>query len=161
MDDEVKAMLASGRVVKRKNGVLQDTITGRFVAGGDVTTAIATPQQGREVAAIRYQRKRERLQAGALSAVETLRPGIYTGEGDDWIEAIGEAVTMKALDRLDPQQVNAAKFLFVETGLSEDRRGTPAGSVTVTPGDDDVVMLVMRRRLLAGDVVDTDVVDVD
>lgn len=158
---DLDAAIASGRVMVCKNGVLKDTVTKKFVRGGNPTTAIKTSSQAAQMATIRHQRKRERIEAGALAAVMDRMPDKFTGGDGDWIEAVAEQVTRKALDPLDSQQVNAARFLFTEAGLAEDRAQQRA-AVTVDMGsDDDLLLVVMRRRMQADDVVDGDIVDGD
>lgn len=81
-----------------------------------ITTADAATLAQRK-----HERKRERIQAGALAAVREKLPDKFDGAGDDWIEAVAEAVAYKALDKLDPKQVDAARFLLKESGYSEDQ----------------------------------------
>ena len=82
----------------------------------------ADSERGLAMVNRKLERKRERIQAGALAAVRDKLPDKFDGLGDDWVEAIAEAVTYKALDRLDPKQVDAARFLLQETGLSEPKQ---------------------------------------
>jgi hypothetical protein len=114
------------------NGAVYDMGKKRIVAmkpelatkNTQITHANASAYQARIQA-----NKRERIVAGANAAVAG--KGSYDGVGDDWIEAIAEQVTLKALDRLDPQQVNAARFVFNEAGISHvpDGGGSGAGAL--------------------------------
>ena len=55
--------------------------------------------------------------AGANAIVA--KGGDYDGTDLDFVEAIGEAVTLVALDPTSSQQVKAAEFLFREAGIGE------------------------------------------
>lgn len=103
-----------------KNGAIYDLERKRIVSGAALTSADAA-----QMATRKQERKRERLEAGALAAVRDKFPDKFTGEGDDWIEAIGEQIAYKALDKLDPKQVDAARFLLQETGISEAKQAQP------------------------------------
>ena len=91
-----------------------------------------TAEDGAALALRKHERKRERIQAGALAAVREKLPDRFDGLGDDWIEAVAEAVAYKALDRLDPKQVDAARFLIKEAGFAEEQAQVSefAGAVT-------------------------------
>jgi hypothetical protein len=47
---------------------------------------------------------------------------VWQGKGLDWVEAVGEALTIKALDPNNPKQVDAARLMLQETALAEQRQ---------------------------------------
>lgn len=118
------------------NGAVYDMRKKRITANpGGGTTAI-TPETASEFHAKAQARKRERLMAAA-NAVAMQGGGVDGREltGDlAFVEAIGEAMTMKALTVNDPKAVDAARFIFTETGISE-RQSAPDGP---NPADDPV-----------------------
>jgi len=134
------------------NGAIYDMQKKRIVTVKPELAAKSTqitPATASEYHAKRQERKRERIQAGALAAVRDKLPDKFEGEGDDWVEAIAEAITYKALDRLDPKQVDAARFLLQETGLSEAKQAQQQGdAVTVTLSAQGLQALA---AILAGD----------
>jgi hypothetical protein len=72
----------------------------------------------------RQELKRERLMAAA-NAVAAQGGGVDGRQlvGDlAYVEAIGEAMTMKALTVNDPKAVDAARFIFQETGIAEAKQ---------------------------------------
>ena len=117
------------------NGAIFDKQTGRIVAVkpelATKNTQITSARTG-EMLARRLELKRERIEAGALAAVEAKFPDKFTGEPGDWIEAVAEQVTRKALDPLDPKQVDAARFLLSETGIAEQRQAQSLPQEAVT-----------------------------
>jgi hypothetical protein len=76
----------------------------------------------------KQERKRQRIEAGALAAVQDKLPDAFTGDDGDWIEAVAQQVAYKALDRLDPKQVDAARFLLTEAGIAEAKQPVQATS---------------------------------
>ncbi|RPI95511.1 MAG: hypothetical protein EHM40_02855 [Chloroflexi bacterium] len=65
----------------------------------------------------RQEQKRARLLAGAAKTLE--RGGDWETPSDlDVVEALGEAVMMKALNPDNAKQVDAARFILQESGLS-------------------------------------------
>lgn len=87
--------------------------------------SIVTSERGRELANIRVRQKREAVERGANAVVQGLgsvKDGkVFKGEGSDWIEAVSEQVTMKALDPKDPKQVDAFRALLQESGQAEGK----------------------------------------
>lgn len=119
-----------------KNGAVFDTEKGRIVAMrpelAQKNTTI-TRENTAEYLSKRLDKKRARIEAGALAAVQDKLPDAFTGDDGDWIEAVAQQVAYKALDKLDPKQVDAARFLFTEAGIAEQRQpvqGTAAEAVT-------------------------------
>ena len=117
-----------------KNGAIFDKDKGRIVALrpelAEKNTQI-TKENTSEMAARRLEKKRSRIEAGAMAAVEEKLPDAFTGDDGDWIEAVAQQVAHKALDPNDPKQVDAARFLLQEAGLSDARQqpATPAEAV--------------------------------
>ncbi len=114
------------------NGAVYDMVTKRIVSGKGITTKI-TPERAIEMQSARQEKKRRAIEAGAMAAVVDKMPESFTFEDGDWIEAVAQQVAYKALDKLDPKQVDAARFLFTEAGIAEQRQpvqGTAAEAVT-------------------------------
>ena len=99
------------------NGAIYDNVTKRITSGAVMTSADAA-----QLASRKQELKRKRIEAGAAAAVEAQMPGVFTGDDGDWIEAVAQQVAYKALDKLDPKQVDAARFLLTEAGLSEAKQ---------------------------------------
>ncbi len=86
-----------------------------------------------------------------------------------YVEAIGEAMTMKALTVNDPKAVDAARFIFTETGVAESKAPeTVNNTVNVISVPEPVARaLVDLRRLLSGTIpvqlhdTDTGVIDAE
>lgn len=135
------------------NGAVYDTIKGRIVSSKNVTTKI-TPARSIELQSRRQELKRERLMAAA-NAVAAQGGGVDGREltGDlAFVEAIGEAMTMKALTVNDPKAVDAARFIFQETGLSVSQdSGDPARSNVGAPR---IYLLLAQLHERQDDVID-------
>lgn len=102
------------------NGAIYDMRKKRIVNSKAVTTKIteenAVAMQSRQVELKRAALKR------AANAVAAQGGGVdgRAMQGDmAYVEAIGEAMTMKALTVNDPKAVDAARFVFAETGIGE------------------------------------------
>lgn len=104
------------------NGAIYDMEKKRITANPGGGKYAITSENASEFHAKRQEKKRAAIEAGAAAAVETLMPGVFTGEDGDWIEAVAQQVAYKALDKLDPKQVDAARFLLTEAGLSEAKQ---------------------------------------
>lgn len=109
------------------NGAIYDMEKKRITSGAVLTSADAA-----QMASRKQELKRQRIEAGAQAAVMDKMPDAFTGDDGDWIEAVAQQVAYKALDKLDPKQVDAARFLFTEAGLSEAKQQhtSPAEQVT-------------------------------
>jgi hypothetical protein len=135
------------------NGAVYDTIKGRIVSSKNVTTKI-TSERSVEMQSRRQELKRERLMAAA-NAVAAQGGGVDGRQlvGDlAYVEAIGEAMTMKALTVGDPKAVDAARFIFHETGIAEARQAeTVNNTVNVfeMPADVAAALIDLRQRLSA------------
>jgi hypothetical protein len=113
------------------NGAVYDMRLKRIVSGKAITTKItsdnAIAMQSRKV-----ELKREAL-ARAANAVAAQGGGVDGRLMDGplaFVEAIGEAMTMKALTVNDPKAVDAARFIFTETGIAERQVQHEAGGDT-------------------------------
>lgn len=119
---------AEPRTKVLSNGAVYDLDKKRIVSSKDVTTKF-TSARAVEVNLIKIDKKRERLMAGANAIVA--KGGDYDGTDLDFVEAIGEAVTLAALDPTSSQQVKAAEFLFREAGIGERQaiQDGPSGTI--------------------------------
>jgi hypothetical protein len=99
------------------NGMERDADTGHMVRP-PAAALITTTEKANELQRKRLELKRERLAAGAARTLE--RTGEWEMPSDlDVVEAIGEAVMLKALDPKNAKQVDAARFILDEAGFSE------------------------------------------
>lgn len=102
------------------NGAVYDMTKKRIVDSRAVTTKINS-----ENAVALQSRQQELKRAALMRAANAVaaQGGSVDGramQGDlAFVEAIGEAMTMKALTVNDPKAVDAARFLFSEIGISE------------------------------------------
>lgn len=113
------------------NGAIYDMQTKRIVSGKGITTKI-TPERAIEMQSARQEKKRRAIEAGAQAAVMDKMPDAFTGDDGDWIEAVAQQVAYKALDKLDPKQVDAARFLLQESGLAEAKQVQATAAEAVT-----------------------------
>lgn len=68
------------------------------------------------------ERKREAIIRGAGRALDKVQPGEWTlPNAVDVAEALAEAITLKALNPDNPKQVDAARFIMQEAGISESQ----------------------------------------
>lgn len=167
---------ASPRTKVLSNGAVYDLDKGRIVANPGGGKHAITSDNARDMVNIRMEQKRQRLMAGANAVVA--REGTFDGVGLDFAEAIGEAVTLAALDPTSNQQVKAAEFLFREAGIGErqaaqDTAGGTigaladvigalsafAGSIAAISGD--ITNIISNDDSAPGGVVDADVIDAD
>lgn len=113
------------------NGAIYDMQTKRISANPGGGKYAITSENASEYHAKRQEKKRRAIEAGAMAAVNDKMPDAFTGDDGDWIEAVAQQVAYKALDRLDPKQVDAARFLLTEAGLGEAKQGqaSPAEAV--------------------------------
>jgi hypothetical protein len=133
------------------NGAVYDTSIGRIVSSKNVTTKI-TPERSVELQSRNRELKRERLMLAA-NAVAAQGGGVDGRElvGDlAFVEAIGEAMTMKALTVNDPKAVDAARFIFQETGIAEAKQAETVNNtmnVYDMPADVAAAIMDIRQRL--------------
>lgn len=149
-----------------KNGAVYDLDKKRIVANpGGGTTAI-TSETASEYHARRRELKQQRIMAGAAKILE--RSGEWTTPDDmDVVEAIGEAVALSALDPTSKKQIDAAKFILTEAGLSvansqRENASAPPGSISFAPDalaeliqrlDAERTAAVERARAIDGETV--------
>lgn len=137
----------------------------RIVDSRNVTNKI-TSQNAADYAAARQEAKRERLMAAA-NAVAAQGGGVDGRElsGDlAFVEAIGEAMTMKALTVNDPKAVDAARFIFSETGIAEAKAPeTVNNTVNVIGVPEEIAGLFadLRERLGSTQVARIDILGTD
>ena len=102
---------------------------------------------------MRQERKREAVARGAIAAVTDKFPERLGNTDLDYIEAIAQQVTYKALNKRDPKQVDAARFVFSETGNLEARQielSQPQQTVNVAVVVASSVAEQVLQRILAG-----------
>lgn len=145
------------------NGAIYDMNKGRIVSlkpelavkNTQITSENASVMQARGI-----ELKRQALQRAANRVAE--QGGSVDGSamtGDlAFVEAIGEAMTMKALSVNDPKAVDAARFLFTETGYSEKQQETQAGTANDAVSQ-ALLLLVQRMRQDDRQVIEGDVSD--
>ena len=104
------------------NGAIYDMEKKRITANPGGGKYAITSETASDFHAKRQEKKRRAIEAGAQAAVMDKMPDAFTGDDGDWIEAVAQQVAYKALDKLDPKQVDAARFLFTEAGLSEAKQ---------------------------------------
>lgn len=121
------------------NGAIYDLDKGRIIANPGGGTAAITKENSSAYHARRQELKQQRILAGAAKALEAGMPGAWTTPDEgDVVEAIAEAVMQNALNPDSKKQIDAAKFILNEAGLSSSReRGnaevsTP-GAITADP----------------------------
>ena len=82
--------------------------------------AMFTPETSLKAKERLTELKREAILRGASKALEKKQPDEWdTPNSLDVVEAIGEAITMKALNPDNPKQVDAARFILQESGMAE------------------------------------------
>lgn len=125
------------------NGAVYDMNKKRIVNSKNVTTKI-TSENAVALQSRQQEMKREALTRAANAVAE--QGGTVDGRefaGDmAFIEAIGEAMTMKALTVNDPKAVEAARFIFRETGISERDE-------TSTAKDNESALAALGREAIA------------
>lgn len=110
------------------------------------------------------EKKREAIIRGAGRALEKVQPGEWSlPNAADVAEALAEAITMKALNPDNPKQVDAARFIMQEAGISESQTKSSEEAQQFA-GDPAVRELVaLMRQALAdrqADVIDAAAADV-
>ena len=106
-----------------KNGAIYDMTEKRIVGLkpelAEVNTQI-TQANASVMVKRRQELKQERIMAGAAKVLE--RTGEWETPTDlDVVEAIAEAVMLNAVDPTSKKQIDAAKFILTEAGLSEQK----------------------------------------
>ena len=133
---------STSHLITLANGAVYDKLKHRIVANPGGGSKAFTSESARAGNELLISQKREAL-ARAANAVAMQGGGVDGRElkGElAFVEAIGEAMTMKALTVNDPKAVDAARFLFTEIGIAEQRgAGKDAG------GEDGIVMDVLNN----------------
>lgn len=119
---------------------------GRFLRLPEGANPPISSANARDMVQRRIEKKRARLVAGANAVIA--EGGKFDGRGGDFVEAIGEALTITALNPDSSQQVKAAEFLFREAGISE-RQAVEAGG---SPSLDGVASLVAELAAFASSI---------
>lgn len=138
------------------NGMEKDASNGHIVKPPPATLIMDTVKST-ELHRARQERKRQAVLRGAA---RTLERGDWEKATDlDVVEAIAEAVTIKALNPDNAKQVDAARFILQESGLaaSQERDGAeiPAGAPS------KLYLLIAQLREMESDVVDGQVLRSD
>ena len=120
---------------------------------------VITVENAPMIQAARREAKRARVEAGALAALKHDDPIRWAkAQGLDYVEAIAEALTVKALNMDDAKQVDAARLIFKEAGIAETGSDSDADSGNAGTS----TALLLRIAALAVDVLERrrdDVVD--
>ena len=119
------------------NGAWFDTERARIVANPGGGIKAFTSDKASLAVQRRIEKKRARLAAGANAVIA--EGGKFDGRGLDFVEAIGEALAITALNPDSSQQVKAAQVLLKETGISEDSAPKAADSAVNLGGVSDLV----------------------
>jgi hypothetical protein len=99
-----------------------------------------TSETASDFHAQRQEKKRSTLMRAANAVAEQgggVDGRLLTGDMA-YVEAIGEAMTMKALTVNDPKAVDAARFIFKETGISDEHTEKPGNTTNILVVDADV-----------------------
>lgn len=153
------AGMAEPRTKVLKNGAIYDLDKGRIVSSKAVTTKI-TSENSAEYLSKRLEKKRDAIMRGANAVVA--EGGKFDGTDLDFVEAVAEAAAIKALNPDDPKQIDAARFLLTEAGLSEQQqKQQPDAGSTVADIMRQVAAVAgaLARMAEAVDVVQGDVID--
>jgi hypothetical protein len=138
------------------NGAVYDLDQKRIVANPGGGRSAITPETASAFHARRQELKRQRILAGAA---KTLERGDWEQATDlDVVEAISEAVMMKALNPDNAKQVDAARFILTESGLAEAQQqaGTVNNTVNMIALPDDILHALTELRSRLNSVLDTD-----
>jgi hypothetical protein len=142
-----------------ESGAHYNLTRGHLIKAAD--SAMITPEKSKKYKEILAEKKREALARGAAKVLE--RTGDWeTPNNLDMVEAIGEAVMLKALDPTNAKQVDAARFMLTETGLSESQvKSSDEAQQFANLADAAASLLAfLRGGNQAGDVMDGEARDV-
>lgn len=138
---------------------------GRWVKGIDPSSVggvSITSANAHEMHAKRLAKKHATIRAAAQAAVES--PTLISRFGKAaWLAEIAQVQHAIATTPDAPAATRAASWLVRHAGLDEIAQTAQAAvdaSVTVS-SDHDIVAVILRRRLQAGDVVDASCADAD
>lgn len=124
-------------------------------------SAMITHEKSREFKKVLADKKREALVKGAARVLE--RSGEWeTPNALDMVEAIGEAVMLKALNPENPKQVDAARFMMQEAGLAETQTKASEDAqqfASEVGGALAQILGILRDAIQPGDVAPGNVID--
>lgn len=143
------------------NGAVYDMRKKRIVDSRNVTTKITSEN------AVALQSRQQELKRAALRKAANAvaaQGGSVDGskmQGDyAYVAAIGEAMTMKALTVNDPKAVDAARFIFTETGISERQAEPDAGAIaSVAHALGSLLLEAARGNVVPPVVIDGEIKD--
>ena len=134
------------------NGAIYDLDQKRIVAMrpdlAERNTQITSETAG-DYQAKWQEKKHEAMRRAANRVAEqggSVDGNFYSGDFA-YVEAIGEAMTMKALTVNDPKAVDAARFIYKETGISDDHApasGNTTNNIMIV--DADVLTALQRLK---------------
>jgi hypothetical protein len=140
-----------------ESGVHYNVSKGRLIKAAP--DAKFTPETSRKAKERLAELKREALLRGAAEALE--KTGEWNAPNNlDVVEAIGEAVMRKALNSDNPKQVDAARFILQEAGMSETQtKSSEDGQQIGAVGDALSQILGFLRDAMATNDQQRDVID--
>ena len=117
----VETVIRDGETINiYESGAQYNATRGHLVKAPD--HAAFTPETSLKAKERLAELKREAILRGASKALEKKQPDEWdTPNSLDVVEAIGEAITMKALNPDNPKQVDAARFILQESGMAESQ----------------------------------------
>jgi hypothetical protein len=124
--------------------------------------ALITSETSRKYKEQMAEKKREALVRGAGRALEMKQPGEWDMPTSlDVVEALGEAVMMKALNPDNPKQVDAARFILQESGMTETQTKPNADDQQFTDvnGAISEILNFLRYEFQPREIVDGKVTD--
>jgi thymidine phosphorylase len=115
-------------------------------------SAMLTSERSRELKEKFIEKKREAMVRGAGRALEKAQPGEWAVPNAlDVVEALAEAATMKALNPDNPKQIDAARFIMTETGMSESQTKTSEDAQQFAPLGDAIAQLAAILKQIHSD----------
>jgi hypothetical protein len=115
-------------------------------------SAMLTTERSRELKEKFIEKKREAMVRGAGRALEKAQPGEWAVPNAlDVVEALAEAATMKALNPDNPKQIDAARFIMTETGMSESQTKTSEDAQQFAPLGEVIAQLTAILREIHSD----------
>lgn len=145
------------------NGAVYDLDRGRIVANPGGGKHAITSENAHAMHARRLERKHKLINAALADGVQSNTLRSKYGEAA-WLAEVAQVQQAISTTPDAPGATRAAEFLMRHSGLDELPASArpPAGTVTVQAGGEmDIVAVIMRRRLAAGDVVDAEYTDTD
>lgn len=143
------------------NGAVYDMRIKRIVANPGGGTKAFTSETASAALELRRDQKREAVRRAA-NTVAAQGGGVDGRElVGDWafVEAIGEAMTMKALTVNDPKAVDAANWVMREVGIAENQQeNTQAAAAGAVAGASAALLLIaeLKRRGITSQIIDVE-----